>query len=79
MSTLSIPQNLLPGDDRALKLFLYRSHAEQTLKSQIDITQPLFSFLLEGDKQVHFQEESIRCTPDKGAKETICGRARLWR
>lgn len=65
MSTLSIPQSLLPGDDRALKLHVYRSQAERTLKSQIDITQPLFSFLLEGEKQVHFQAETIRCSTDR--------------
>src|SRR5262249_37881616 len=61
----SIPQSLLPGDDRALKLHLYRSNAERTLKSQIDITQPLFSFLLEGEKQVHFQDEAVHCSPDR--------------
>jgi AraC-like DNA-binding protein len=64
MSTFTIPESLAdPAPD--LMLHVYRSHAERTVKSQINITRPLFSFLLEGEKQVHFQEASISCSPDK--------------
>jgi AraC-like DNA-binding protein len=64
MSIFSIPESLVtPAPD--LLLHHYRSQAERNLKSQISITRPLFSFLLEGEKQVHFREASVSCSPDK--------------
>ena len=64
--SFTIPDHLVPpGDAPDLLLHHYRSHAERTDKNQINITRPLFSFLLEGEKQVHFQETSVHCSPDK--------------
>lgn len=64
MTTITIPENLVPGEARRLMLYRYQSSPERTLRSQINITQPLFSFLLEGEKIVHFREEPVRCTPE---------------
>jgi AraC-like DNA-binding protein len=65
MTSLSIPQKLMPWGNRDLGVYCYRSFTERTLKTQISIEYPLISFLLEGEKYVYFQEEAIRCDPGK--------------
>ena len=66
MNALNIPEAFTRSPDIPDTLvYSYSSDAEITLKSRITITSHLFSFLLEGEKEVHFNEESFRCGPDE--------------
>ena len=60
MSAFTIPEDFYPGAPD-LFVHLYRSQGEAALKNRLALTRPLFSFLLEGEKEVHFLEESVHC------------------
>ncbi|HEY9045851.1 MAG TPA: AraC family transcriptional regulator [Ohtaekwangia sp.] len=68
MTTYSLPEDLLaaknqPGDD--LIVFDYQTTNKEPVKTRIVANKHVFSFLQEGEKEVHFYDQSVRFTPTK--------------